>query len=157
MSVDGMFVYWWKAFGVHVLALVGNSFCCVMLPLCEDSSLLIGYRWVVRMVGGKKRGRKGNCFGHIRFCAGYRRSLKYNERRCFIKVDSSLLPFLCLFFPSSPLFFLSVDFDTAPQTAHTLYNILERRTQGNSLPPAVLSIFLSMANICFIALLLHYF
>jgi hypothetical protein len=105
MSVDGMFVYWWKAFGVHVLALVGNSFCCVMLPLCEDSSLLIGYRWVVRMVGGKKRGRKGNCFGHIRFCAWYRRSLKYNERRCFIKVDSSLLPFLCLFFPSSPLFF----------------------------------------------------
>ncbi|SAL95356.1 hypothetical protein [Absidia glauca] len=43
--------------------------------------------------------------------------------------------FFGVFFASSSLFLLSIDIGTAPRTIRSLYNGLERRTQGNSRSP----------------------
>jgi hypothetical protein len=61
--------------------------------------------------------------------SGYKASL-------FTPILYSLL-LLCFFFT----FFLSIEIDTAPRTARTLYNDLDRRTHGNHLLLTILPIF----------------
>jgi hypothetical protein len=55
-------------------------------------------------------------------------------KRHFFFHQSVPLPLLCFFIPPF--------FGTTPQTTHSLYNILERQTQGNSLLLTFMAIFI---------------
>jgi hypothetical protein len=67
------------------------------------------------------------------------------------RIPFPTIPFLCFFFASPSLFFLSIDISTTPRTNGSLYNSLEGRTQGNS-PSHHLVHGLNMTDIC----LLHH-